>query len=95
MNDKNGLSVPNYDDFGDCSSNNGFVQRYISCQINISGCWFVVKADMGKQIYWCIFFWNHLFNMLRFSFIQSLWSRKSFNIYVKDLKKYQTKLDMM
>ena len=38
MNDKNGLSVPNYDDFGDCSSNNGFVQRYISCQINISGC---------------------------------------------------------
>ena len=29
MNNKNGLSVPNYDGFGNCSSNNGFVQRYI------------------------------------------------------------------
>ena len=29
MNNKNELSVPNYDGFGDCSSNKGFVRRYI------------------------------------------------------------------
>ena len=29
MKNKNRLSVPNYDGFGDCSRNNGFVQRYI------------------------------------------------------------------
>ena len=29
MNNKNGLSLTNYDGFSDCSSNNGFVQRYI------------------------------------------------------------------
>ena len=29
MNNKNGLSLTNYDGFSDCGSNNGFVQRYI------------------------------------------------------------------